>query len=106
VDSKHGPVLLQTDKLSIYLSTALQLFVRPGPFYSFLNFYSQWDSLVGNKLVARPLPTHKTAQTQNKRTKTSMPQVGFEPTIPLFERTKTVYALDCAATVIGTLWNL
>jgi hypothetical protein len=23
-----------------------------------------------------------------------MPQVGFEPTIPVFERTKTVHALD------------
>jgi hypothetical protein len=34
-----------------------------------------------------------------------MPLVGFEPTIPVFERAKTVHALDpldCAATVIGT----
>jgi hypothetical protein len=30
-----------------------------------------------------------------------MPWVGFEPTIPVFERTKTVYALDRMATVIG-----
>jgi hypothetical protein len=27
--------------------------------------------------------------------------VGFEPTIPAFERAKTVLALDRAATVIG-----
>jgi hypothetical protein len=27
--------------------------------------------------------------------------VGFEPTIPVFERAKTVHALDSAATVIG-----
>jgi hypothetical protein len=27
--------------------------------------------------------------------------VGFEPTIPVFERAKTVHASDCAATVIG-----
>jgi hypothetical protein len=32
-----------------------------------------------------------------------MPQVGFEPTIPVFERAKTVHALDRAATVIGKL---
>jgi hypothetical protein len=32
-----------------------------------------------------------------------MPQVGFEPTIPMFEREKTVRAIDCAATVIGTV---
>jgi hypothetical protein len=30
-----------------------------------------------------------------------MPQVAFEPTIRVFERAKTVYALDCAAAVIG-----
>jgi hypothetical protein len=31
-----------------------------------------------------------------------MPRVGFERTIPAFERAKTVHALDRAATVIGT----
>jgi hypothetical protein len=30
-----------------------------------------------------------------------MPWVEFEPTIPAFERAKTVHALDRAATVIG-----
>jgi hypothetical protein len=34
-----------------------------------------------------------------------MPLVGFEPTIPVFERKKTVYALDRAATVIGYFIN-
>jgi hypothetical protein len=32
-----------------------------------------------------------------------MPQVGFETTIPEFERAKTVHALDHAATVSGYL---
>jgi hypothetical protein len=32
-----------------------------------------------------------------------MPQVGFELTISVFERAKTVHALDRAATVIGGL---
>jgi hypothetical protein len=32
---------------------------------------------------------------------TSMPYVGFEPTIPASERVKTVYALDLSATVTG-----
>jgi hypothetical protein len=31
-----------------------------------------------------------------------MPQVGLEPTIPVFKRAKTVHALDPAATVIGS----
>jgi hypothetical protein len=52
----------------------------------------------GDQPVASSLPSHRTAQTQNKRTQTSMPQVGFEPTIPVFERAKTVHALDRAAT--------
>jgi hypothetical protein len=30
-----------------------------------------------------------------------MPRVGLEPTIPAFERTKTVHALDRETTVIG-----
>jgi hypothetical protein len=32
-----------------------------------------------------------------------MPRVGFEPTIPVFERANTVHALDRAPTVIGLL---
>jgi hypothetical protein len=38
--------------------------------------------------VARPLLAHRTTQTQNKRTQTSMPEVGFELTISVFERVK------------------
>jgi hypothetical protein len=34
-----------------------------------------------------------------------MPEVGFEFMIPVFERTKTVYALGLAATLIGTRVN-
>jgi hypothetical protein len=30
--------------------------------------------------------------------------MGFEPTIPVFERAKTVHALDRAAAVIGCCW--
>jgi hypothetical protein len=41
---------------------------------------------------------------QNKRT--SMSLVGFEPTIPVFERVKTAHALDCATTVIGRMLKM
>jgi hypothetical protein len=44
---------------------------------------------------------HKTTQTHNKSTQTAMPREGFEPTMTLFQRAKTVYALDFMATVIG-----
>jgi hypothetical protein len=57
---------------------------------------------MGDQPVARPLPAHRTTQTRNKRKQTSMPRVGSEHTIPVFEKAKTVYALNHAATVIGS----
>jgi hypothetical protein len=54
---------------------------------------------MGDQPVARPL----SAQTQSKLAQTSMPRMGIEPTIPVFERAKTVHALDRAATVIGLI---
>jgi hypothetical protein len=54
----------------------------------------------GDQPIARPLPTHRATQTQNKCTQRSMLWVGFEPTIPGFERAKTVHTLVRAATVI------
>jgi hypothetical protein len=59
----------------------------------------------GDQPVAGPLPAHRTTQTHNKRTQTSILQVGFESTIPAFERVKTVHALDRAATVIGECYH-
>jgi hypothetical protein len=74
----------------------------PGRFFSFLIFYrvgrTPWT---GDQSVDRPLPAHRTALTQIKRIQTSMPQGGFEPTIPVFEWAKTVHALHRAATVIS-----
>jgi hypothetical protein len=56
--------------------------------------HSRQISLEGDQSVARPLPTHRTTQTQNKWAQTPMPRVGFEPTISVFERAKMVRALD------------
>jgi hypothetical protein len=80
--------------LSIYGSARFLLDL--GLFFSFLTPWTRDQS------VARPLPAHRTAQTQNKRRQTSMPQVGFEPTKPMFERAKTIHTLDCVATAIGS----
>jgi hypothetical protein len=60
----------------------------------------------GDQPVARPLPIHRTTQTQNIRTQTSIPRVGFEPTAPVFEPAKTVHALERAATVICSSYIL
>jgi hypothetical protein len=69
-----------------------------GRFFSFLIFYIvDRTPGTGDQPIAWPLPAHRTAQTQNKRTQTSMPQVGFETTIPVFERAKT----ERAANVVG-----
>jgi hypothetical protein len=80
----------------------LQPYVGSWQLFSFLIFYTDgrtpWR---GDQPVTRPLPASRTAQTQNRRIQTSMPQVGLEPTIPMFERAKTVHALDRAVTVIS-----
>jgi hypothetical protein len=77
-------------------------FVGPWPLFSFLILYTVGSTpWTGDQPVARPASTHRTTETQNKRTQTSMPWVGFEPTIPVLERAKTVHALDRAATVTG-----
>jgi hypothetical protein len=55
---------------------------------------------MGDQPISRSLPTRRTIRTQNKRTQTSMAFAGIEPTIPVFERAKTVHASDRAATVI------
>jgi hypothetical protein len=61
-------------------------------FFSFIILYTVGRTpWTGNQPVARPLPTHRTAQTQ-----TYMPRVGLEATTPAFERVKTVHALDRA----------
>jgi hypothetical protein len=44
---------------------------------------------------------HRATQRQKKCGGTSMPRVGFEPAIPVFERAKTFHALGRAATLIG-----
>jgi hypothetical protein len=56
---------------------------------------------MGDQSVAKTLPTHRTAQTQNKCIETYMTQVGFKLMTPVFEQVKTVHALDWTATVIS-----
>jgi hypothetical protein len=49
-----------------------------------------------------PSQGHYVTQTQNKHKQTLMPWVGFEHTIPVFERAKIFHAFDRAAIVVGT----
>jgi hypothetical protein len=65
---------------------------------------SRYDSLDGGSARRKAATcTHRTARTKNKRTQKSMTQMGFEPMIRVFERAKTIHALDRATTVIGLL---
>jgi hypothetical protein len=79
--------------LFIYGFTVLLLDL--GRFFSSLILYTVGRTpWMGDQPVARPLPTHRTTQTQ-----TSMLRVEYEPTIPALERVKKVHALklggDC-----------
>jgi hypothetical protein len=63
----------------------------PWPLFQFLNpKHSRQDSLDGGS-ASRKAATY---------TQISMPRVGLEPTIPAFERAKTVHALGRAAIMI------
>jgi hypothetical protein len=59
---------------------------------------------MGDQPVAKSLLAHRTAQIQNTCTQISMPQVGFKPTIPVFEGAKRVHISYPTGTVIGSLY--
>jgi hypothetical protein len=87
--------------LSAYLSTRMYIpLLDLGHFFSFLIFFTQ---SVGGISPSQGRSGHRTEQTR-KCTQTSMPQVGFELTIPVFQRTNTFHALARAATLIGTVF--
>jgi hypothetical protein len=88
--------------LSIYLSMTLPPFVGSWPLFRFLNLFTQSVGPLGRGMsLSQGRYMHTGQHKHNKRTQTSMPQVEFEPTIPVFERAKTVHVLDHATNVIG-----
>jgi hypothetical protein len=54
---------------------------------------------MGDWPVTKPLATQDSITQKN--VDTSMPRAGFELTIPVFKRVKTVHALDCTVTGIS-----
>jgi hypothetical protein len=99
-------VINQTQR-QLYFSILLWFYsplLGIGRFLSFLILYTVGRTpWTGDRPVVRPLPTHRTTQTHNKRTQISMPRVGFETTIPVFQPAKTVHGLDPATPMIGQL---
>jgi hypothetical protein len=62
--------------------------------------YRQFVGPLGRVIspVARPLLTQE--YTQKTRGQTSIPRVGFQPTIPVLQQAKSFHAFGCVATVI------
>jgi len=57
----------------------------------------------GEQPDVRPLPTQD--NTTQKKTDTFMPRAGFETTIAVFNRSKTLRTLDRAAVGTGSLFH-
>jgi hypothetical protein len=95
-----------TDTLIIFIhsSMALQPFVGPGLFFSFLIIFTQTVGLLGG--VVSPSQSRYIHAGQHKHRINARTDIhalsGIQPTIPAFEGTKTVHALDRAVTVIGS----
>jgi hypothetical protein len=83
--------------ISLWFYSPLDL----GRFLSFL-IYTQSVGLLGRGISpSQGRYLHTKEHKHRISAETSMPWVGFETTIPVFERAKTFHALDRAATVIG-----
>jgi len=59
-----------------------------------------WKDSLDGRSARRKVSIYTGQHNIEKPTHISMPRAGFKPTIPVFERSKTVRALDRAA--IGT----
>jgi hypothetical protein len=70
--------------------------------FQFLNpIHSRYDPLNGGSASHKAATYTQNNTKANKGPQISMPPLGSEATIPVFEQAKTVHALDRAATVIG-----
>jgi hypothetical protein len=83
--------------LSIYGSKA---FVGPWPLFQFFDLFTQSVGPLGRGISQSKGRCLHTGQFNHRINTQRHP--WFEPTIPVFERAKTVYALDRGATVIGS----
>jgi hypothetical protein len=85
-----------------YLYMSLQPSIGPRSRFQFLDLLRSWyDSLARGISPSQSRYLHAEQHKQNKYTQISTSQVGFESTIPVFERAKTVHTLHRAATLIG-----
>jgi hypothetical protein len=90
--SQYGYLFFNFHSIGIYLSMALQPFVGPWPVLQFLDLFTQSVGLLGRGI----------SPSQGRYLHTGQHKYGFEPTIPVFERAKTVHALGRAVTMIDS----
>jgi H+/Cl- antiporter ClcA len=94
----HVTQLSAKARVDIFFFRPYTLFVGLGLSFSLLVKYTVFRTpWTGDQPAVRPLPTHRTTQTQNKHAQTFMPAVGFELTISVLERSKTVHAIDISS---------
>jgi hypothetical protein len=84
--------------------------IRPSALFSFRFHRKLWilqtgdtTPWTGDQPVATSIPTQ--GNTSREKTHTSISRVGFEPTIPVFKRAKTVHTLYPAVTVIRMFFH-
>jgi hypothetical protein len=83
--------------VGLILSIALQSFVGPWPIFLSLDLYTQSVGLLGRGIsLIQGLCLHT-----EQRHRDIHAMSGFRTTVPVFEREKTVNALDHAVPVIG-----
>jgi hypothetical protein len=96
VEPQERKIVLLVTYLSVCISVYLWLYsplLCFGRIFIFLILYAVGRTpLTGDQPVARPLPTHRTTQIQNKRTQTSMPWMGLEATIQVFEWARSLWS--------------
>jgi hypothetical protein len=89
---------------------ALPAYSEPRPLVQFRNHFSQTEGLLARVISPSQGRYQNTGQHKHRINAythhTSVPWVGFKPTIPASERAKTIHASDRAATVTRDLSTL
>jgi hypothetical protein len=84
-------LIKRKDKFTFtFISLWLYTPCGPWPLFQFINLYTVGRTPWTGISPSQGRYLDRTAQTQDKRTQTPMPQLGFEPTIPVFWRAKKV----------------
>jgi hypothetical protein len=87
------------------ITMAVKPFVGNWPLLQFLEPIHRREESLGEWSARLKAATYTQNNTSTEKThimQTSIPWVGLEPTIPAFDREKTIHVLDRATTLIGS----